>query len=228
MSLQTIIDGSSSININRRNLVGIQYTRNEIPRVSETPSKNPWRFTVSMPNSLRYSQARSIIESIDTLDRINPEVVTFSNNPNMNWIFRYQGVMNASQIANLRVVSFIGNQLILNGLPITGSNRVLFEPNDLIQIGSYAFPFTSTTQVLRGTGSTVTITTSRPNILSDSVVNLGLTVGSGCEFTVFCPNMPTYKLYPGGQIMNSDGTILNNAYIEWSDNFELYEFVGLA
>lgn len=227
MSLQTIINNCASITFNRRKMVGIQYTRNEIPRISETPTTNPWRMTISMNSNLRYSEARSVIEAIDTLDRRSPEIVTFGNLTNMNWLFRYQGDMSVSQRSNLLVNSFVGNQLVLGGLPVIPATSTLFKANDLIQIGTYPYPFTSTTDVVRGTGSTVTVTTHRPNIISDSVVGLGLTIGTNCQFRVFCPNMPTYKLVPGGSLF-SGTTLVNNAYITWSDDFEFYEYVGVA
>jgi hypothetical protein len=44
---------------------------------------------------------------------------------------------------------------------------------------------------------------------------------------MFCPNMPTYKLVPGGALKSS-GIVINNALIEFSDSFELYEWVGGA
>ena len=122
----------------------------------------------------------------------------------------------------------MGNQLTLTNLPVIPSSRVLFAKNDLIQIGNHTFPFTSTTQVTRGTGATVVVTTSRPNIITGSVVNDGITVGNACEFYMFCPNMPTYKLFVGGQQNSSNGSLINNALIEWSEAFEFYEFVGTA
>jgi len=228
MSIQTIINKSTAMQVNRRKMVGIQYTRNEIPRISETPTTNPWRFTMTMPNSLRYNDARTIIETLDTLDRKAPETITFGALPNMSWIFSYQGGAALSQLANIRVVSFIGNQLILTALPPVNATRVMFAPNDLIQIGNFPYPFTSTTEVQRGITDTITITTHRPNILSNSVAGLGITVGSACQFRVFCPNMPVYKLFPGGTAYNIDGSLANNAYIEWSDDFQLYEYVGTA
>jgi hypothetical protein len=106
----------------------------------------------------------------------------------------------------------------------------MFRPNDLIQIGSlneHPFPFTSTTQVTRGSSSTVTITTNRPNIITASVVGEGIIVGNDCQFYMFCPNMPTYTLIPGGW-QTIGGATYNNAYIEWSDDFTLYEWVGTA
>jgi hypothetical protein len=225
--LQTIINKASSLTIDRRKVVGIQVTRNEIPRTSLTPTKQPWRFKLSMPSSLRYYNNRDLLEALDTIDRYTPQTITFSNNACLSWIFRYQGAMTSGQISAITVSSFIGNQLILGNLPSVGASTVLFEPNDLIQLGSYTYPFTSTTQILRGGSSTVTITTNRPNIITSSVVGANITVGNGCTFNMFCPNMPTYKLIPGGYVA-SGSTTLNNALIEFSDDFDLYEWVGTA
>lgn len=225
--LQTIVDFCGSLKIDRRKVVGIQFTRNEIPRVSETPTKNPWRFTLELPNSFKYYEARALMEEIDNLDRTTPQLITFSNNPALNWIYKYQGTMSTAQISAISVQSFIGDQLVLQNLPVLPSTRVLFGANDLIQIGNYTYPFTSTTQVLRGSGSTVTVTTNRPNIISGAVAGAGITVGNACEFYMFCPNMPTYKLIPGGQTM-LQGQVISNALIEWSDAFQLYEWVATA
>lgn len=228
--LQSIINACNGLSIDRRKMVGIQYTRNEIPRVSQTPTRNPWKFTLDMPNSYRYNEARSLMEALDTLDRTTPEVITFSENGKLDWMFRYQGSMTSGQIATVTVQSFIGDQLVLTGLPTVGAGTVLFQPNDLIQIGSagvHPYPFTSTTQVLRGSGSTVTITTNRPNILTGTLTGLGIIVGNDCQFNMFCPNMPTYKLIVGGY-QRTNNVLVGNALIEFSDSFMLYEFVGTA
>lgn len=227
--LQTIINNCNGITINRRKVVGVQITRNEIPRTSLTPTRQPWRFTLDMPSSLRYSDARDLMETLDSIDRYTPETITFSNNACLSWIFRYQGALNNTQLGLITVSSFTGTTLTLNVSSVTaGSSTVVFEPNDLIQIGSNPFPFTSTTQVTRGSGSTIVVTTNRPNIISTSVTGLGITVGNACTFKMFCPNMPTYKLIPGGWTRNASGTVINNAYLEFSDAFELYEYVGDA
>jgi hypothetical protein len=229
--LQTIINNASGMTIDRRKVVGVQVTRNEIPRTSLTPTKQPWRFVLTMPSSLRYYNNRDLLEALDTIDRYSPQTVTFSNNACLSWIFRYQGAMTSGQISTIRTKNasdaFVGNQLKLVNLPSVSPTTVLFEPNDLIQLGAYTYPFTSTTQVLRGSGSEVTITTNRPNIISSSVQNVGITVGNACTFNMFCPNMPTYKLIPGGYV-RSNGTTLNNALIEFNDDFTLYEWVGTA
>lgn len=225
--LQDIINKANALTIDRRKVVGVQITRNEIPRTSLTPTRQPWRFKLTMPNSLRYYNNRDILEALDTIDRYTPQLVTFSNNSCLSWIFRYQGQLGTAQLNNLTVIDFTGNQLELGGLPAVPSQTVIFEPNDLIQIGNHTYPFTSTTQVTRGTGTSIVVTTNRPNIITGTVVGDGLTVGNACTFNMFCPNMPTYKLIPGGYV-TSGTTTLNNALIEFSDDFELYEWVGTA
>jgi hypothetical protein len=225
--LQTIINNCNGMVINRRKVVGLQITRNEIPRVTVTPTRQPWKFTLTMPSSLKYYEHRDLLEALDTLDRTLPEVITFDNVPCLSWIFRYQGQLTLAQRNVISVVSFTGNQLVLGTLPGVLSGTVIFEPNDLIQIGNHPYPYTSTTRVTRGGGSTITVTTNRPNIISSNIVGAGITVGSACEFNMFCPNMPTYKLIPGGYAASGTTTI-NNALLEFSDNFELYEYVGTA
>ena len=229
--LQTILNYCNGLEIDRRKVVGIQYTRNEIPRVSQTPTKNPWKFILDMPNKFRYSQARDLMEALDKLDRITPQIITFSNLPQLSWIFAYRGAMSSGQLATITVTSWVGTTLTLNVSGITAATTaVIFEPNDLIQIGAlneYPYPFTSTTQVLRGSGSTVVVTTSRPNILTGSLTGKAIIVGNTCQFNMFCPNMPLYKLIPGGYVGNG-ATTTNNALLEFSDSFQLYEFVGTA
>ena len=224
--LQTIIDGCNEISINRRNVVGIQYTRNEIPRISMTPTMNPWKISLTMPNSLRYSDARAVMEAIDTLDRIYPETITFGNNSKLSWIFAYQGQMTLTERNNIRVTSWVGETLILNTLPSVGAGTILFEPNDLIQISGYAYPTTVRDRVLRGSGSTVTLHMGRPNIIGEAaVVGSAIIVGNACNFAMFCPNMPSYALVPGG-FRGTKTTTTNNALIQWSDKFQLYEAVN--
>lgn len=230
VGLQTIIDNASDLLIDRRKVVGVQITRNEIPRTSLTPTRQPWRFELTMPNRLRYYNNRDVLEALDTIDRYTPQIITFSNNSLLSWIFKYQGSLSATQLSGITVQSFIGNTLRLTGLPVTSSTTVMFKPNDLIQIGNYTYPFTSTTTITRGSAAYVDITTNRPNIISGPGtpwVGNGITVGNTCKFNMFCPNMPTYKLIPGGY-MESNGVTVNNALIEFSGTFDLYEWVGAA
>lgn len=219
MSLQKIINVCETLNIDRRKVVGVQYTRSEIAKVSSTPTRNPWRFNLNVTAGLQYSGNRALLEDIDSLDRQYSEVVSFSSVPGHAFIFAYQGVMNLAQVAALRITTFVGNQLTLTNLPNLGliqASAYLFKKGDILQISGYPHPFTVVNDVLRGSGTSVTVTTHRPNFITASVANAAIVVGNSVQFKVFCPNMPTYKLVPGG----------TDAIIEWTSDFQLVEYTG--
>lgn len=232
MSLQTVINKASSIDINRRKLVGLQVTRNQIPRTSLIPTRNPWKFTIELP-MMPWWNNRAFIEGLDQVDTYSPEVINFSE-PSVSWMFRYQGMLSQSQINMLVVSSFVGNQLTLSGLTAAGigSGTVLFEPNDLIQIGNNPYPFTSVNRVVSTGANTIVVTTHRPNFISAPSVNgFGITVGSACSFNLFCSSMPTYNIVPGGYKYHRGDTasgVLNKGLIEFTEPFVLMEWVGGA
>jgi hypothetical protein len=226
-AIQTILSRCSSIAVNRRKTVGVQITRNEIPRTSLTPTTQPWRFTLEMPPVLKWWESRQLVEALDAMDRYSPEIITFAGTC-LQWMWRYQGTLSQTQLSNILVDSYVGNQLTLNVLPsFMDPNRVMFYPNDLIQIGNYPYPVTVVNTVLRGTTGNVTFTVNRPNIIANIGINNGITVGPNCQFRVFVPNMPTYRLRPGGSLI-VNGQVINNAYLEFDDVFELYEWTGGA
>lgn len=219
MSIQKIINSCETLNIDRRRVVGVQYSRSEIAKVSSTPTRNPWRFNLNVTAGLQYSKNRDLLEDIDRIDRSVTETVSFAGVPGQAFIFAYQGAMTAPMINALRIQSFVGNQLTLTNLPnvaAIGATAFMFKKGDILQVVGYPHPFTVTQDVLRGGGNTIVLTTHRPNFITASVVNAALVVGNAVQFKVFCPNMPTYRLVPGG----------TDALIEWTSDFELYEFTG--
>ena len=221
--LQTIINVAETIQFNRRKVVGTQITRNEIVKVSETPTRNPWRMSVAVAAAMPYHLYRDVIEGLDYLDRRLPETISFSSVTGQSFICEYLGQMNQSQLDGLRTVSFVGNTLVLNGLPTTnavpnGANSFMFKKGDFIQLTGFPHPFTVTEDVLRGSGSSISITTHRPNFLTSGFNGVAIKVGNAVQFKMICMNMPTYTLAPGSE----------SALIQWSGNFELTEFTGTA
>jgi hypothetical protein len=235
MSLQKIINSCNQIQVNRRRVVGVQSTRNETYKTAETPTRNPWKFSIQSSNAFPYSLAREMLEELDRIDTRTYEDVSFAGVSSMSWLFAYQGDMTSSDIARLTVTSFIGNQLTLGNLPSMAAGGTMFKPNDIIQIVGYPYPFTimgpAITQanqkvgdVLRGNGSTLTVTTHRPNFIIDNIIGRNVVVGNAVKFRMICPNMPTYKLVPGAQIMSATGQLINNARIEFDSTFDMVEF----
>lgn len=224
MSLQRILNVCQTVSIDRRKVIGIQYTRSEIAKITETPTRNPWRISLSIGAALLYNQNRDLLEEIDRLDSRLPETISFSSNPNLSFMLAYQGDAKAN-VANITVTSFSGTTLTLGNLPaISGSvsaNTVLFKKGDYIQIKTFPYPFTATADVLRGSGTTVAVTTHRPNFITENgtqtIVGKGINVGNDVQFRMFCPSMPTYKLV---------SAIKNNPMIVWSGDFQLTEYTG--
>ena len=73
--LQSIVNACNGLTIDRRKMVGIQFTRNEIPRVSQTPTRNPWKFTLDMPSKrllIRTTMMRHMVET--TIRGLNPQL----------------------------------------------------------------------------------------------------------------------------------------------------------
>jgi len=225
MSIQSIINIAETLTINRRKVVGIQYSRNEIARTSELTTRNPWKFNLKISAVLPYDQpaTRIILEELDKIDRKIPEVVNFSHIP---WMFNYNGAMNTSERAAIRVVRLGGsgyayNELVVDGLPTVGPRTlpeaVLFEKGDFVQVAGQPYPFTVTARVLRGSGSTVTLPLHRFSFLDPAdCVDQALVIGNGVNFNVFCINMPTYTVIPGGR----------GGLIQFDDEFNLFEYTG--
>jgi hypothetical protein len=220
MSIQRVVNLAESITFNRRRIVGIQYSRNEIAYVSETPGRNPWRLTVKVSAPIRYDSGRSIIEALDKSDRSDVEQIYFSNNPGLSYLCGYQGTMNATQRAAITVASFSGTTLSLTNLPTVGGasfpNALLFKAGDMIQLDDKPFPFTVVNDIPRTSGESVAVTVHRPNFMSGNLVGKTLNYGSDCRFQVICTNMPTYTITSGG----------GGAVINFDSDFELYEYTA--
>lgn len=228
MSLQNIWNFSSQLTINKRKLVGIQFTRNQDPKTDLSVTKDPWRFTLTFPGR-PWNLMRSTLESLDSLDRYQPETILIGQNTNFAWLYRYLG--DASSTTGFTVTSFVGNQLVLGNLTGVGltTGEYVFRRGDLVQIGTGAnlkpYLYSIVNDVVFTGAATVTCTTHRPNIISTSVAGFNINVGPQCYVNVFCPNMPTYTLTPGAYTV-SGNTVINNAIVQFDDVFQLYEWTA--
>ena len=214
MSFQTILNISQSITVNNRRMVGQQYSRSGQVRTAQYVTSVPWVFTVKPHAYLYYPQVRDVIQTIDNLDRQNAATITF-NTTNLQWFTEYKGGLSSAQASALTLASLpAGNATVIaiGNLPSVGSGTVVFEAGDFIQLGNY--PYKITTQVLRGSGSTVSVTIHRPIIGTPSTGTL-TAVGASCTFSVVAEVCPTYTLRP----------MTNGAFVDWDADFVFRENV---
>lgn len=214
MSFQTILDISQSITVNNRRMVGQQYSRSGQVRTAQYVTAVPWVFTVKPHSFLYYPQVRDVIQTIDNLDRQTAATITFSST-NLSWFTSYQGELTSGQAAALTLDSVPApnaTTISVGNLPAVASSVIVFKAGDFIQLGSY--PYKVTAQVLRGSGSTVSVTLHRPVIGTPSTGTL-TAVGSACTFSVVAEVCPTYTLNP----------MTNGAFVDWDSDFVFRENV---
>ena len=210
--ISTILAMSEQVTIMDQRLVGQTISRNQRISTAEIVTVIPFQFTFK-PNSYQlYSQNRNLLANLRYYDKSLEQYLNFGSTGWVNYI-AYQGDMTPSQIASCQWQTASANKtLVLGNLPSITSTKYIVKAGDFIQIAGFPYPFTVVNDVQRGNGSTITVTTHRPNFISSSVQNAGILVGNAVNFKVFCSNMPTYKLIPGATSV-SGGQVINNAYI---------------
>lgn len=211
MSIQTIIDSAQSIEIDRRKVVAQTMSRSQRIKIAERASAQPWKFTVTPPGSLRWSDNRDTVELIDYNDRSQEYTISLNNNSRMNYITEYRGQLTTGQLAALTVTNFTTATMVVGGLPSVSTSTVIFAQGDLIQPINSRYPYTVVNTVYRGSGVNVTVTTNRPAITSEGISLLtNLKVGNSCTWAVVVTALPSYTIVPKNRL-------------QFNGNFELVE-----
>jgi len=216
MSLQTIIDRAQTIEIDRRRVVGQTISRSQRIKTAERASAQPWKFVVTPPGYLKWSESRGLIEVIDQADRVDEYTIKLSNSDNMNYITAYQGELTIAQLNSLSIASVSTNTFTITDLPAIGgtitSSTVVFSPGDYIQPANSRYPYSVVNPVVRGVGTNTNVTLHRNVITSEGITLTGqsLKVGNSCTWQVIVSGLPTYQLTP-------------MRLVQYTGNFELVE-----
>jgi hypothetical protein len=216
MSLQTIIDRAQTIEIDRRRIVGQTISRSQRIKTSERATAQPWKFTVTPPAYLKWADSRGVIEVIDGGDRVDEYTIKLSNTANTNYITAYQGKLTTGQLNNLSISAVTTNTFTITDLPAIGgtitSSTVLFSPGDFIQPANSRYPYSVTSTVVRGVGTSTNVTLNRNVITSEAVTLTGqsLKVANSCTWQVVISGLPSYQLTP-------------MQLVQYTGNFELIE-----
>jgi hypothetical protein len=168
-----------------------------------------------MPHSyLYYPQVRGVIQAIDNKDRQLPETISFASQ-NLSWFVAYQGDLTTPQVNALTldaVPPANATSITVGNLPVVSASEYVFKAGDFLQLGLY--PYKVTTDVLRGSGTTVTVSLHRPVIGTPTVGTL-TAVGTDCTFYMLAERCPTYTLNPAP----------SGAFVQWAEAFVFREDV---
>ena len=228
MSLNQILAISESVGINDQRFVGQVVSRNQRISTSEILTVVPFAFEMKPMNYLLYSENRGLLNSLRIPDKSLEQYLNFGTTGWINYI-EYQGEMTSGQISTSQWQTSSANKnLVLGNLPnntAMPSNKYVVRAGDFCQVGLYSY--IATADVLRGSGSTVTIPVHR-NLITTLVspvnavigqygttVSMGGNTYTGITFQVILREYPTYALVP----------IANDSFIQWSGNFNAFESV---
>jgi len=225
MSLSLILANSESVGINDQRFVGQVVSRNQRISTSEIITVVPFAFEMKPMNYLLYSKSRALLNSLRIPDKALTQYINFGSTGWVNYI-AYQGDMTSGQIATCQwQTSSLNKNLVLGNLPSISSSLFIVKAGDFCQVGLYAY--IATADVLRGSGSTVTIPVHRNLITAvvspinavigqfGTTVSMGGSTYTGTTFQVVLRDYPTYTLQP----------ITNDSFIEWSGTFKAFESV---
>jgi hypothetical protein len=225
MSLSLILANSESVGINDQRFVGQVVSRNQRISTSEILTVVPFAFEMKPMNYLLYSKSRTLLNSLRIPDKALQQYLNFGSTGWINYI-AYQGDMTSGQIATCQwQTSSLNKNLVLGNLPSISTTSFIVKAGDFCQVGLYAY--IATADVLRGSGSTVTIPVHRNLITTvtspinavigqyGTTVSMGGDTYTGTTFQVVLRDYPTYTLIP----------MTNDSFIEWSGTFKAFESV---
>ena len=225
MALTDILAISETVGINDQRFVGQMVSRNQRISTSEIITIVPFAFEMKPMNYLLYSQNRALLNSLRIPDKSLQQYLNFGSTGWVNYI-KYQGDMTSGQISACQWQTSSANKvLVLGNLPSISSSLYIVKAGDFCQVGLYAY--IATADVLRGSGTTVSIPVHRNLITTLSTpvnavigqygttVSMGGSTYTGTTFQVVLRDYPTYTLVP----------MTNDSFIQWSGSFKAFESV---
>ena len=228
-TLTDVLGFSESVSINDQRFVGQVISRNQRIATSEILTVVPFSFEFKPNNYLQYSQNRDLLANLRYFDKSLTQYLNFSATGWVNYI-AYQGDMTSGQIAACQwQTSSSAKNLVLGSLPsnaVLPPSKYIVKAGDFCQAGLYTY--IATADVLRGSGSTVTIPVHR-NLINGplasatnavigqygTTVSMGGTTYAGTTFPVILQQYPAYTLVP----------IANDSFIAWNSSFKAFEAV---
>jgi len=213
MTFQTIINSATAISIDKNPIISQTITRDQTVRQTSRGGA-VYRFTVSPNPALKWADYRYLVANLEE-GKIGTQTISI-NSAGHSWISGYAGQLTTPQVNALTFQyttaqqTANSRQVIVGSLPSIGSSTIMFQPGDLIQSANSVFPYTVSSQVLRGSGSTVQVPIHRVCLDTPSATTYDLKVGQEVTWRVVMTKMPRW-------------TINGDRLIVWDGDFEFVE-----
>ena len=191
-AFQYFIDRATNISFNRRPIVATTVARNGMTRAISRGNEI-WRFDVTVPDGLRYSDIRLPLAEIDRFAQFTDIDVSFDA---ADYLFKYRG--NRPTRTNLVATTPLNvtNQVNFSNLP---AGQVVARPGDLMKIAGRVYSVVN--EVVASGGGTAVATLHRNLIGVTANTSYSNTeVGEQIKFTVRAIQMPTFTLFGYDQV----------------------------
>ena len=213
MAIQTLIDGATSLTIDKQVPTSMSISRGQKLR-TQSRSISIYKFVVGLNPGLTYDTAitRALLNDYDVQGKITEEAVKLSNVTGSSWITGYLGGLDAGDQLRAFLAAIPNSttfRINLSATANTTSSTVIVESGDFIQISGDRYPYQATAQVLRGTQTTVDIPLHR-DIIVDPSFSSNVLFGNDVTFRVKMIDQPPYSVTPG-------------RYVEWGGDMQLME-----
>jgi hypothetical protein len=213
MSIQTIINSASGLEFDRRRVVSQSISRSQRIKTAERATAQPWTFTITPAARFNYTANRGTLETIYYADRNIETQVNLANNPGLTWLTAYQGELDGTQLSSLAITATNTTSFIVwVGASVTTGAKI-FRTGDFVQPVNSRYPYTVTSDVEKGAGSTVSVPLHRPVLTSEATTLTGsILVGTSVTFRVVVVDLPNYQ-------------IVNRDQVQFSSDFRVVEKV---
>jgi hypothetical protein len=189
----------------RRRIIATSISRSQRIKTAERLTAQPWTFKITPAGAFRFSDNRGVLENLYLNERVEEYQVRLANNPRLSYITAYRGDLDSGQLAGLRTTATSTASITVDLLPAVSSSTIMFRAGDFVQPTNSRYPYTVTGDVVRGSGTTVTLPLNRPIITSENIVltNQTLVVGTDTTLRLLVVDLPSYNLVPGGLVQFS-------------------------
>ena len=205
-AFQYVFDNAESISFDRRAVTAQTISRDNTVRTVSRGGQT-WRFTVRLPDGIRWSDARPYIEAIDAADRYTTGNVQLSNAGYTSWLNAYRGSAATTTGFYANVNTGWANATITANPAVVSGYK--FRAGDIVQVGTAGNVYSITSDVAYNS-NVVTFNRAVRDITANVGSNVALTVGPAVTWTVICTQLPTWSIFARDQV-------------SWSGEFVFYE-----
>lgn len=184
---QEVFDRATSLSINKRRKVSQTQSRSGVIKTTSVGGQ-VWEFEVRLPDGPRFSDYRSIIQDMETLDRVTVGEVSIPQ----SYIAGTVSGLGVSGTINVSATQG-GTSLTVNSNTSNANFRL--KRGDYIQLGSTGKVYSVTNDQ---TSLTSAIGVHRP--ILDATANYNLVIGNQVTWDVICVQWPNYTIFGYDQV----------------------------